>query len=65
MTPRKVGGSKSPRGESPPRSQGRHPGNRGKRRMQRWDVHARQGLAPRKAGEVSHCRGEMRSKKEL
>lgn len=29
------GGSKSPRGESPPRSQGRHPGNRGKRRMQR------------------------------
>ena len=27
------GGSKSPRGESPPRSQGMHPGNREKRRM--------------------------------
>lgn len=30
-----------------------------------WDVHARHGLVPRKAGEASHCRGEMRSKKEL
>ena len=26
-----------------------------------WDVHARQGLVPRKPGEASYCRGEMLS----
>lgn len=64
-TPESGGEASRPEVSRRPEVKGGTPEIGKREECQWWDVHARQGLVPRKPGEASYCRGEMRSKKEL